>query len=560
MSDVQRFSANFGHPSGIPQDWDGRVYGLPVDPIAVIISVFLFLLSLVPVSLGVFVIFAVKAVPIFLGTLVEFWKALNLGKALQWYRRVLTGNDSAAHATSSGSSAARSGHAAWTSPLKRATKGVRKFIEGYSNIEICTVYGEKIRNHGRRLKYLDPEKLLRLIGSYMKDFSPRRLVPEDAGAAWLCLWFPLLLSFAIWVVGLALVIVVPPLTFILGFVAWVVCWVPVFVLPPVLYLAGWLFIIFGLPALYVLLWGLILVAPWVFVALGSLTGPVLALAIPFELLYYNFYNPVEMWSGIKRSLRKIPSILLGVDRWTASLALGRFRLSCGAEEEDPVAQEAKRERTRIDYWDLYVDRCRREARRIQSLGWLSADDIEAASSTACIAIPGTAILAILADSVEKNDKDKTLILWNAETECRDSTREMTDNVANVFWPKVMQVKAGLLAVAGGGGRESGRRAADWVAASLCDGEDEKSEQLARALAELDAAAGDEAERARRLRIRAQVENVVHSLLRVRALNSRLSEMFDLSGGEEGQSAATATAPPPQSEGQNDNDNQPRAAP
>ena len=133
-------------------------------------------------------------------------------------------------------------------------------------------------------------------------------------------------------------------------------WAPVFALPPLLYVAGWLFIIFGLPAMYVLLWGLVLVAPWVLVVLGSLSGPLLSLAIPFELLYYNFYNPVEMWSGIKRSLRKIPAILRGVDRWTASLSLGRFRLS--RQTEDPVTTESegRTKRVRIDYWDLYVRR------------------------------------------------------------------------------------------------------------------------------------------------------------------------------------------------------------
>ena len=42
------------------RDWDGRVYGLPIDPIAVIISILLYLLSVIPVSLGVFIIFAIK--------------------------------------------------------------------------------------------------------------------------------------------------------------------------------------------------------------------------------------------------------------------------------------------------------------------------------------------------------------------------------------------------------------------------------------------------------------------------------------------------------------------
>ena len=68
------------NPNLICRDWDGRVYGLPVDPIAVIIAVALYILSVIPVSIGVMIIFVVKAVPIFLATLVEFWKALNLGK------------------------------------------------------------------------------------------------------------------------------------------------------------------------------------------------------------------------------------------------------------------------------------------------------------------------------------------------------------------------------------------------------------------------------------------------------------------------------------------------
>ena len=49
------------------------------------------------------------------------------------------------------------------------------------------------------------------------------------------------------------------------------------------------------------------------------------------------------------------------------------------------------------------------------------------------------------------------------------------------------------------GPEAAGSAADWITASLCDGEDEKSDQLDKALRELD----DEGERARRLKIRAQ---------------------------------------------------------
>ena len=88
------------------------------------------------------------------------------------------------------------------------------------------MYGEKIRNHARRLKYLHPKKLSNLVKSYLNDFSPRKLVKENAGAAWLILWIPLLLCYIMWTLGLALVLVVPPLTFLFGLVAWVLCWIP----------------------------------------------------------------------------------------------------------------------------------------------------------------------------------------------------------------------------------------------------------------------------------------------------------------------------------------------
>ena len=68
------------------------------------------------------------------------------------------------------------------------------------------------------------------------------------------------------------------------------------------------------------------------------------------------FPPVEMWSGIKRSLREVPLILRRVDRWTASLSLRGCRVTSRAD--DPVTPEdkGKAERVRINYWDLYVRR------------------------------------------------------------------------------------------------------------------------------------------------------------------------------------------------------------
>ena len=62
-----------------------------------------------------------------------------------------------------------------------------------------------------------------------------------------------------------------------------------------------------------------------------------------------------------------------------------------------------------------------------------------------IAIPGNTVVSIFEKSIRKNRKDRTLIQWNEETTCRESTRILTDNVANMFWPQEMEIKE-LLAV------------------------------------------------------------------------------------------------------------------
>ena len=516
VTDMKNFARNYGHPSGIPRNWDGKIYGLPIDPTTVIISVLLYLVAVLPVSISVLLIFAIKAVPIFLETLREFSKMLNFGKAVRWYQKVLGGSQvgqpsPAAQPLPAGTP--QSGHVAWSKPLKKSMKQVVKAIEGYGKMPFFEKYGKIISKHSKLILKLDPSKLLKIVTSYAKDFSPLRLIEEDvSAAAWLIMWIPLLFSSIMWILGLVLVLSIPPCTFLLGLLAWLALWIPVLVLPPLLYIAGWIFIIFGLPVLYILVWVLVLAGPWAFSALGLVSGPLLALNIPFKFIYKNIYNPLEMWSGIKQGLLGVPEIIHSVDRVTGNLSLGKIKFF----KADSVfgAQESKR--VKIAYWDLYISRCKEEARKIQTQGWMLEEDILAASSAAMIAIPGVTILALLTDSVNKNKKDRTLIFWNEDTRCRDSTRDVTDNVANLFWPQLMQVKEGLLGVT------SLDSSSLWIGASLCDGEDEKTEALATALKALSA---DKAEHKKCLQIRASIENIVHALLRVQAFSSRLPEIF-----------------------------------
>ena len=64
----------------------------------------------------------------------------------------------------------------------------------------------------------------------------------------------------------------------------------------------------------------------------------------------------------------------------------------------------------------------------------------------------------------------------------------------------------------------------WIKASLCDGEDEKNEELALALDGGNNTMTDD-EKSKCLKIRASTENVIHALLRVREMSSRLPEIF-----------------------------------
>merc|ERR1719318_1123456 len=194
------------------------------------------------------------------------------------------------------------------------------------------------------------------------------------------------------------------------------------------------------------------------------------------MLKSNYYNPVEMWSNMRRGLAQVTRILKHVDRKTASLSIGHIKLIKGDTEDE---ENFKEETGKIDYWGLFIARCMKESKQIQTLGWISQDDVTSASSTSTIAIPGVTIIAVLVDSVNRSKKDKTLIYWNEDNKCRDSNRDYTDNVANVFWPQLMKVKDALMSI-----EDDLDGQATWISASLCDGEDEKSDQLRNVIEDL----------------------------------------------------------------------------
>ena len=281
-TDMDTFFTNYGDPSGIPEGWDGRVYGLPIDPVVFVISLIIYLIVLIPFSLVTFFIFLIKALPIFLGTLTQFWKSLNISASLAWHKRVLTGNDrsnSQSEARTAERTTQQSGHDGWIKKLKKSTKFIVKFIENYSKINPLRAYERKLKGYSSWVKPLKPSKLSKIIGHYCEDFSPLKAIPSDMGISILCLWIPILMTFVLWTLGLMLVVTVPPLSFLLALLAWLAGWLVVIPLWPLLYVAGWVFIIFGLPCLYLLVWVAILVCPWLLSIFGALSGPIIALKV-----------------------------------------------------------------------------------------------------------------------------------------------------------------------------------------------------------------------------------------------------------------------------------------
>ena len=521
--DTKAFANNYGHESGIPQDWDGTVHGLAVDPLVVIIALFLYLIGIIGMSPVIFVIFIIKVIPIFLETLIQFWRNISVMTAVVWWIRVLTASHDDTVNQNHNNQRHRSPAPGWIKCLKSAIKGIKRGIEGYGKLKIFKIYRKTLNDYCKKVKKINPSKLGDLVNAYFTDFSPVKVIPSNVGAEIIILWIPILMVFMMWILGFILVLTIPPATFLTVFLLWLIFWPVVILAPPVLYLLGWILIIFGLPVSYVLLWCSILVGPWIFCAVGSLTGPILALQIPFCMMAYNRYNPIIIWDNARRSLSKGYKNCRAIDRYTTRLSFCKIRVFCGDNPIDEASEEVKESRGAIEYWDLYAQKCVEESKIIQTKNWLSSDDILSVSPTASIAVPGVTIASILQETVNKSHKkDRVLVYWNENNICKDSNRDPGDNIANVFLPQLMKIKELIMDLP----KEDVEHCCIWIKAKLCDGEDEKSEELSKVLDDTHAMA--DGVKAKCLKIRSLIENVVHALLRVKEMNNKLPIIFSSS--------------------------------
>ena len=103
---------------------------------------------------------------------------------------------------------------------------------------------------------------------------------------------------------------------------------------------------------------------------------ILSFIFNFLRTFHNFIPSSEMWSNAYKALGHVFKITKTMDRWTAKFAIGHFKLNCKDKEPILPNRVSKcEERVIIDYWKEFADRCMLESVKIQTLKWISPDDV-----------------------------------------------------------------------------------------------------------------------------------------------------------------------------------------
>lgn len=94
------------------------------------------------------------------------------------------------------------------------------------------------------------------------------------------------------------------------------------------------------------------------------------------------------------------------------------------------------------YWDRFASQCILSTSELISKGWISLDDVESIEPALVTAIPAIGILEVLAGSANNTEaQDDEDILWTIDgTLSKREGRPRFDNMASLFWPKVMSIK------------------------------------------------------------------------------------------------------------------------
>ena len=292
VTKVAEFRRNYGDESGIPDGWDGTIYGNVFDPVIFIFSLILYLVGVAPVSLAVVCLFVIKALPLFLGIVESFATSHN--------------------------------------PFE----GYWSLIKGYNKLLSVGKYWKYLEGYGTLVKTLSPANVFKIIKCYFTECSPLNVMPKEICNCTLIVTFiPIVSVIAMWIIGLGFALAVPPLTFLLVFGIWLALWPFVIVIPPTAFIIGEMMVLIAPPVVYFLVWCCVLLAPWVMSTLGAATGPFIALTIPFSMLAYHYKNPVQTWDNAWKSFVKIYDILKAIDLASGKISACNFTIFHHEDEE-----------------------------------------------------------------------------------------------------------------------------------------------------------------------------------------------------------------------------------
>ena len=373
-TDAKEFANDYGHPSGIPKNWDGTIYRISLfNTILITVAIITFLHGLITMSVGTVLIITIKFIPMYAFVVIRY---ANEGtkKALNWY------------------------------------------VEGFTSwAKLC-----KIEKYGDLLK------------GYMK-ISPLKMVSDDCCETIILSWL-ILISLLAWIAMWPVVIVGPILSFTFGIVM-------IFLMVTLAYIFMWIFhLIFPVIASIVVIF----------------MGPFFSVRCPTVALKHNIMLPGQLARSLKLGFLEPFYFFKYLDRQTSKCSVGKFSLFCQENISDfegftsswdapeSIWKKSADKIRKIKYWDLGFGKLQHCKNELIEKKWISKDDVASLVPNILVSIPSLAILDILMDSIKKDINNKSLIYWDEDHQCDDTTRDRKDNIISHYFPRFIDIKKDLI--------------------------------------------------------------------------------------------------------------------
>ena len=512
-----RERVRINHSHGVPDDWDGRMYGFPVNPGIVFLSIVGYFVGLVIITPCVFLVTMFKSPAIFLLGVYEFWKRLGPRNFFTWYYSLLRGHypkQPSIDCTRRNPRTHPVGHDNWINPVEELIVGPKDCLYDFITFcfvdVLCTTKRWIAKYYDFLTQILDTGNLVRPFYKFNKKyplFDVLRDVVYGDNTCWkLAVFFASPVVVWIWLIYLIGIFYIVVAACILFLTFWVTFLPLVALMPLAGWIFRWIFVLIVLPILYVFTWILVFIAPWILTFLYSLSGPVLAVNIPVLLLKSNFNRPFKNLKRVIKSIGgEIKTDIKKSDDYSANYSLGHLKL-CRCQTQEDQEDQARQYQTSTDqrlgrttnfidpgtaddnaddngarvggsYWVRFFHQMVSTIEQVTTVkGWLTLDNIQEMGPSTLLSIPALSILTILDQTNARNKnsgQDQEVMIYWAEqgVDCYGADKD--DNIAHAFMPKLLDIKKDLKRLDG----PDSSTHISWIMAKLCDGEDVKSEKL-----------------------------------------------------------------------------------